>query len=592
MIHFKFKADDGRYVYISPDTELEYQFLHVNVLEHFCPFNPACFRKGYRGTPYREEFIWEYTRHDGSHIFYAAIGMTSLIYAFLTSNGYECDGVKENPQMFRRKLEHSFDEFKAIVDSWGLTNDKGEPLTPRPYQYETAYEILQRKKCLAELATRAGKTLVAYMIFRYAITYLGAKHILMVVPAIELVNQGDADFNTYGKFFEIECIWSKGKLNEDANITIGTYQSLIKFLDPKDKKYNPHFFDKYDVLFVDETHKATAKSTATIISQPFMVNVKVGFGLTGTMPADGSIEWYGLHSLLGAKIKEIRADYLMEEGYISKLKIFQHRLSYADTLKQTKLWCNCAEYSLADFVTVPNPKNPKKPNRVPLENPKFLIAYQKNIPPYIIKAREKIFASNQMSDEKKWSTYKEYLADIVKDSVKANAQHIEMMMVHFFESRIDYLIEQIKNCPNNTLVLAFHVEYIKHITDRLREAFPDRPVVGVWAGSKERKNAKTVFKEHNNAIMVANYGIMGTGITLSNLCYGFLFESFKSDSLNTQSIGRGLGLSDLKEYYTLHDITDCFDTDAASNKLFLQGIARTRIYKKRNYQYSVIKAEI
>ena len=49
---------------------------------------------------------------------------------------------------------------------------------------------------------------------------------------------------------------------------------------------------------------------------------------------------------------------------------------------------------------------------------------------------------------------------------------------------------------------------------------------------------------------------MSTGITLSNLCFGVLFESFKSNVVNMQSIGRGLGLSEMKDEYTLYGFKD------------------------------------
>jgi superfamily II DNA or RNA helicase len=166
------------------------------------------------------------------------------------------------------------------------------------------------------------------------------------------------------------------------------------------------------------------------------------------------------------------------------------------------------------------------------------------------------------------------------------------MMVHFFEERVNYLIDILLECPNNTLILAQHTEYIKYVTEKIKEAYPDRPVIAVYGASKERKHAKTVFKEHKDAIMVANYAIMGTGITLSDLCYGVLFESFKSDVINRQSIGRGLGLSEMKDTYILHDITDVFMEKYASRKILEQGIKRQEIYKEQNFPYEIINHSI
>ena len=95
-----------------------------------------------------------------------------------------------------------------------------------------------------------------------------------------------------------------------------------------------------------------------------------------------------------------------------------------------------------------------------------------------------------------------------------------------------------------------------------------------------------------DAILVAGYKLMSTGITLPNLHHGVLFESFKSDVINTQSLGRGLGLVDGKEYYEVHDITDTFSPKYATNKIYLQGEKRQAIYKKREYPFEIIKAKL
>ena len=108
-------------------------------------------------------------------------------------NKVEYEGIKENAHFFKRPIKHTFEEFKAIVDSWGLK------FTPRPYQYTCAYKILQWKSSISQLATRAGKTMLAYIVFRYAMEHMGMKRILMIVPSIDLVKQGYNDFNDYEK---------------------------------------------------------------------------------------------------------------------------------------------------------------------------------------------------------------------------------------------------------------------------------------------------------------------------------------------------------------------------------------------------------
>lgn len=584
MIHFIFTPMDRRYLFMKVDTELEHSIIRNKLMEVINLTDPVCYLPTYNGLPFKQEFLYQYRQSTGDIVYYAPLGMWYPIWRWFKENSIEFDGL--DPSMFKNNLPHTFEQFKEIVDSWNLSR------TPRPYQYEAAYKVLQYKISLSELATRAGKTLISYMIFRYAMTYLGIKKILMIVPGIDLVKQGFEDFKEYAEFFNAECIWSGGKVVESSNMTIATFQSLVNFLDKKNKKYNPDFFNDYDCVFVDETHRANSNSIKSIISQPFMKKCKLSFGMTGTLPKPFTIDSYCLHSLLGAKIQTITADDLIQQGYISPVHIYQHQIHYSNKIKQLKTWCRCAEYSLSNFIEVSTPtlKNPKKKSKVQLENPEFLIAYKKEFPVAFEEAKLSIFKTGDT--EENWLKYKKLLETAVTSSTKANKLHVEVMSVHFFEERVNYLIDVLEECPNNTLVLAQHTEYIKHVVERLREAFPDRPVIAVYGASKERKTAKTVFKENNNAIMVANYAIMGTGITLNNLCYGVLFESFKSDSLNRQSIGRGLGLSEMKDTYILHDFTDTFDKKYSTQKIASQGKQRIKIYEEQKFPYEIVKVTI
>ena len=59
-----------------------------------------------------------------------------------------------------------------------------------------------------------------------------------------------------------------------------------------------------------------------------------------------------------------------------------------------------------------------------------------------------------------------------------------------------------------------------------------------------------------------------------------------------QSIGRGLGLSDLKEEFILFDVIDCFDRKILSNKIYLQGLAKCRKYDEEQYPYKIINVNI
>lgn len=594
MIHFIFSDKDPRYLFLKYDTEEDDKWLRPNLnnkkqpnlTNHLNLVDPTCYLKSYNGPMYTQDFLYSYIQSSGKKIYYCSIGLWQEIYKFFRDNKIQYDGLE--PGFFKRSLLHTYEEFKEIVDSWGLS------LEPREYQYKAAYTILNWKRSVSELATRAGKTLIAYMVFRYCIEYLDMKKILVIVPSISLVKQMYDDFKEYKEFFNTECIWSGGKLVESSNITVGTFQSLIKFLDRKSKKFNPSFFDQYDCVFVDETHRASADQIKTIISQPFMKNVIIGFGMTGTLPQENTIERYCIHALLGAKIQEITTKELKDQGYISDIEIYQYRLKYKDIKKQLKLFIKCAEYGLGNYIEVDDEKHPGKKKRLELDNKEFLLKNVKEMSFGLQQVKSNIYSNNDYSDIMKDIIWIDMLKKIISDSTSTNFLFIEHMMIHFMEERIDLLINEIlPQCDKNTLILCHHTEYINYLTDIIKEKYKDKIIVKITGAvsSKKREEIKQKLKENNNCILIASYGTMSTGITLANLCYGVLFESFKSPVVNMQSIGRGLGLSELKDKYRLFDIVDCFD-NRITNKIFLQGLARIRIYNRESNKHKYFIKEV
>ena len=53
----------------------------------------------------------------------------------------------------------------------------------------------------------------------------------MIVPGVDLVKQAVSDFADYKDFFNTEEIRGGGKEVYTSNCTIGTFQSLIKYIE-------------------------------------------------------------------------------------------------------------------------------------------------------------------------------------------------------------------------------------------------------------------------------------------------------------------------------------------------------------------------
>ena len=85
-------------------------------------------------------------------------------------------------------------------------------------------------------------------------------------------------------------------------------------------------------------------------------------------------------------------------------------------------------------------------------------------------------------------------------------------------------------------------------------------------------------------ILFASYGCVGTGLTLKNIDYGIFAQSFKSEIVVLQSIGRGLLKTETKDKFNIYDIIDVLPTQ----KIYTQGLAKIKTYKERKYEYNII----
>jgi superfamily II DNA or RNA helicase len=99
---------------------------------------------------------------------------------------------------------------------------------------------------------------------------------------------------------------------QDANVYIGTYQSLEKW--PKE------FFQQFHTVVTDEAHGAKAKTISTILQKTFK-HAYSRFGVSGTFPEDDTCEILTIQAVLGPKITEVSANELKEKGIITPMEI-------------------------------------------------------------------------------------------------------------------------------------------------------------------------------------------------------------------------------------------------------------------------------
>lgn len=410
-----------------------------------------------------------------------------------------------NQEDFNTWAQTFFDGFKL----------HGEPIDLREYQLETAFRILKFRKCSAELATSAGKTLISFMTVGYMLQMGLAKKVLYIVPNVGLVTQASDDFNTYNYKnqikLKIEMIFSGQKPKPESNIVIGTFQSLVK------KKAD--YFEQFDAVIIDESHKVTAASIKTILEK--CISSEYRFGLTGTFPKPGTLDRLTIMCYSGPLVNEVSTAFLQKKGYIPNCEVKIIELDYAE---------DDVRRAFSDLYK----QGPEE--------------------------RKKLFNLEQR-----------YIVDN--------------------PSRLNMITNIISRSTKSSLVLFHHVDYGEKLFNQLKKTCQNKLVYYVDGSiNNDMRDAfKKKMENNDNVILVASFGTFSTGISVKNIHNIFFTESYKSEIIIRQSIGRGLRQHKDKDKLIIIDFVDniCYGTHR--NYLFKHAIKRQEIYQEQLFNYEIKK---
>ncbi len=304
-------SEDKKFFVIESCTQDEYDQLK-------CAYTKK--PDGYRFNPMYKKGLW-----DGNISFVKGANIPSGTWSYLMDTAKMC-----NWDLKMNGISRLVDNGITLDSFTEWCNGFFEDLKfkPRDYQIHAAFNILKYKKCLSELATSAGKTLICFMVIAYLVdNKLINNKILMIVPTVQLVLQSSGDFaeyNTEKLPIIIQQAYAGFKDNDKANITVGTFQTLTKI--PKE------WYKQFDCVIVDETHRGTAASIKKILEHCWHCDYR--FGVSGTMPKPTSADFLTLQTYLGPLVTEVKAKKLQDVGYISNCDIIQIRMDYVSDKKK------------------------------------------------------------------------------------------------------------------------------------------------------------------------------------------------------------------------------------------------------------------
>lgn len=522
---FKFDTKDEKLI-LTESSRIEHHQLQLWLTR---------FVKGYKYMqPYKMK-IW-----NGKETYFnnGKVNMGLWKECLLACKEIDVPFIIENKEEFPINRDVNFEEFNNFCkdffkDHKYLKGNEWHQFIPYDYQIESAYKILRNRYCITEIATSGGKSLVISLVFFYILKNVkpDAK-LLIIVPNISLVNQfydNIIDFNIGENYkhdggnknplyLKIDEIMSekprKHSKTEDANIYIGTYQSL--------EKWDKSFFRQFHSVVVDESHKAKASTIKKILSYTFG-HAYIRFGVSGTFPNDDSCEILTIQSVLGPKVTQIEASTLVKDGKITPMQINSLIINH-------------------------------------------------NAP----KLFKRLKSARNMNNG-------------------GEIYNIEKKFVQSSDKRLDFIKKIVEQkCKNNSMVLFHTIEYGEKIFNKLKE-ISDIDVFYI-DGNVSAKERKYIISEMNKTdrikILVSSYGTTATGLSINSIFNVIFADSFKSESLIIQAIGRALRKFKGKEVATIYDIVDVLDPKDMTNALYRQYLDRVKFYKKRKYPFKEIKLNL
>ena len=192
--------------------------------------------------------------------------------------------------------------------------------------------------------------------------------------------------------------------------------------------------------------------------------------------------------------------------------------------------------------------------------------------------------------------YKDKLAEIKSSSEKMEGNdlyNLERKLVISNKARLNYIVDFINKTSKNSLVLFQSVkdEYGRNIWNGIRETNATKEAFYVDGDTNEqlREEYKSRMETGENKVLIATYGTFSTGISINNLHNIFLVESYKSEVLIKQSLGRGMRKMEGKEKVNIIDFVDDFSTAGYKNYLMKHSEARIAIYRNENFDYKIFR---
>jgi superfamily II DNA or RNA helicase len=416
---------------------------------------------------------------------------------------------------------------------------------PYDHQIDAAYKILKNRFCMAEVATSGGKSLIISIVIFYTLKNIkpDAKF-LLIVPSITLVTQ----------FYDNIIEYNHG-VNTLAEIREKKIESVLDNTD----------YTACDIRIEEVMSDRPRKYSGT-------ENPNVYIGTYQSLEKWPKQFFQQFHTVAcdeahGAKAKTITG--ILHKTFGSAYS----RFGVSGTFPPDD---SC------EILTIQSVLGPKITEVTASELKEKGIITPMNI---------KVVMMNHDDLD-----YSERLEIIRRGGMGKEALDLEKSFIHNSDRRLNFIKKIVEKCDNNTLVLFHSIEYGQKILKKLSEEVngKDFYYIDGEVRNKEREEIKKFMEETttNTKILIASFGTLSTGVSITAIFNVIFADSFKSEQIIIQSIGRALRLHEEKKTALIFDLVDVFTLDNPKNTLFRHYKEREKFYIKRKYPYSLTKVNL
>ena len=413
----------------------------------------------------------------------------------------------------------------------------------RDYQKEAALAILKDRYCNIAVATSGGKTLIYSMVIFFLIHKYGNKNkFLLVVPSKTLVtqfyddlldfNQGKLKINVQEIFDETEKPRTTN-IDKSINITIGTFQSLST------NDYDKQYFQQFYSVTLDEAHKSKSSSYKKICKKTFG-NAFYRWGMSGSFPKDESEEMMQIMSHTGPVCATVKAKKLMDEGFITKVKI-----------KGVLMYHN--DWEFVEQLAIVASRDKKS-------------AYDLEV----AKAQdseEKLSVINKIVSQCKSNTL------VLFHNTEYGQKIFDLLKEQNPNMEFYYIDGSVKNNGNSKNIINNRT-YIK---------------------KQMEKTGDGIIR-----ILCASFGTLSVGVSINAITNVIFTQSFKKPQVIIQAIGRALRLHPDKKMAYIFDLVDVFNVDSYASRvknkfkniLYNHWEKRLAIYCEEEYPATTIEIQL